>query len=75
MVDFFPVHRKSIINGDFPLNHDAILRVEFYYLTKLRYQYFTCKSQDTGTLADILCKLYTVHRVCVVSVDEFPNDF
>lgn len=75
MIDFYPVHRKSIDKGDFPLNHDAILKVEFYPQTGLHYQYFSCRSHETGTLADILCKLFCVRRVFITSVDELPNDF
>lgn len=75
MLDLYPVHRKQIDYGNFPLNHDAILKVEYYPQSGLHYQYFTCKAPDTGTLADILCKLFCVRRIYISSVDELSNDF
>lgn len=75
MLDLYSVHRKQIDMGNFPLNHDAILKVEYYPQTGLHYQYFSCKAQDTGTLADIFCKLFCVRRVYISSVDELSNDF
>lgn len=75
MLDLYSVHRNQIDSGNFPLNHDAILKVEYYPQTGLHYQYFTCKAFDTGVLADILCKLFCVRRVFISSVDELPNDF
>lgn len=75
MIDLYPVHRKQIDSGDFPLNHDAILKVVYYPQSGLHYQYFTCKAQDTGSLADLFCKLFCVRRVKIISVDLLSCDF
>lgn len=75
MIDLYPVHRKQIDYGNFPLNHDAILKVEYYPQSGLHYQYFSCKAQDTASLADVFCKLFCVRRVWISSVDELTNDF
>lgn len=75
MLDFFPVSRKEIDSGDFPLNHDAILKVEFFPQIGLHYQYFSCKAQHTFILVDVLSKLFCVRNVYISSVDDLPDTF
>lgn len=75
MLDFYPVTHCGLHVADFPLNHDCILKVEFKQPRALHYQYFTCRSQDSGTLCDIISKLFPVRHVYISLIDNMPDDF
>jgi len=75
MVQFYPVHRSDIDRGNFPLNHDVILKVCYYRGTPVRKAYFSTRSIDTGVLCDVISKLPMVHAVEVVSVEQINNTF
>lgn len=62
---------RDIQIGDFPLNHDCILKLVYTPGTALRFQYFTCRSQDSGTLSLILSQVFCVKKVICISVDDF----
>lgn len=73
MIEFNPVNLVNLHKGTFPLNHDCILKVRFIYDTGLKYQYFSCRSQDSGTLTLILSSVALISHVECVSVDNL-ND-
>lgn len=75
MVEFYSACRYDIDKGNFPLNHDCILKVEFVVGSFIRFQYFSCRSQDSGQLMSIISKLSLVRCVEISSVDELPDDF
>lgn len=61
----------DIQKGDFPLNHDCILKVVYNpYLSMLRHEYFTCRSQDSGILVSILKNIYVISKIYIYSVDD-----
>lgn len=72
-IDFYSVHRSDIEKGNFPLNHDCILKVVYSRDCPLHFEYFTCQSQDSGKLLDILSKLALVKLVKISSVDQLPD--
>lgn len=75
MVEFYPVHRKDIDKGNFPLTHDCVLKVRYIHGSPIRFAYFTTRSIDTGTLCDVISKLPMVHAVEVVPVDLLSDSF
>lgn len=75
MVQFYPVHRSDINKGNFPLNHDVILKVCYYRDCPLRKAYFTTRSADTGVLCDVISKLPMVRAVEVVPIEQFNDTF
>lgn len=71
MIELNPSNHHCIIKGDFPLNHDCILKVHFINGTGLRFQFFTCRSQHSGTLVDIISKVFCVRKVEVIPVEQY----
>lgn len=72
-LDFFDADLHQIRRGDFPLTHDCILQVQYHEGCGLRYQFFTCRSQDSGTIANLLKTLVVVRKIIVKSVDNFNH--
>ena len=66
------IHRRDLLSGNFPLNHDCILKV-YYNDVGLRYQYFSCRAQDSGAISLILSNVFCVHKVVISSVDDCIN--
>lgn len=75
MVEFYKTARFEIDEGNFPLNHDCILKVCFIRGCPLRRCYFTCRAQDSGTLSVIFSALPLVSVVEISSVDDMPEHF
>lgn len=75
MVEFYQTNRRSIDRGNFPLNHDCILKVTFSPGCGVRFGYYTCRSQDSGLLVDIISKVHNVKYVKISSVDDLPDNF
>lgn len=71
MFECYPTSRSAIIKGDFPLNHDCILKVNYIEGSPLRFGYLTCCSQHSGALVDVISKLLLVKSVNISSVDKF----
>lgn len=71
MIEFNVSSKFEIDSGNFPLNHDCILKVVYLPDSPLRFSYFTCRSQDSGALVFILSSVPMVKKVVVSSVDEF----
>lgn len=75
MVQFYQVHRLDIEKGNFPLNHDVILKVCFYRGSPVRKAYFSTRSTDTGVLCDVISKLPMVRAVEIVPVESLTDSF
>lgn len=75
MLEFYKTTRLEIDRGDFPLNHDCILKVCYIRGSPARFTYFSCRSQDSGQLTVIFSSLPIVSHVYISSVDELPDDF
>lgn len=73
MLDFYPVYRSDLLKGNFPLNHDCVLKVVYLSECPMPSEYFTCRAQDSGSIADILCKLTVVERVKISSSDKISD--
>lgn len=71
MIELNPTKHYLIQKGDFPLNHDCILKVHFITDSGLHYQLFTCRSQNSGTLVDILSKVFCVRKVKIIPVEQY----
>lgn len=71
MIEFYPVKYSEFEKGNFPLNHDCVLKVEFHQGVGIRSQLFTCRSQDSGTLSAIISSLVPVSKVIISSVDTY----
>lgn len=71
MIELNPTKHHLIQEGDFPLNHDCILKVYFMCDPGPYHQLFTCRSQNSGTLTDILSKVFCVRRVKIIPVEEY----
>lgn len=71
MLELYRTHGHCIKKGDFPLNHDCALKVNFITGSPLRCCYLTCRAQDSGTLVDIISKISVVHSINTYSVDDF----
>ena len=67
--------RYDISVGNFPLNHDCILKVEFYNGVGIKYQYFTCRCQDSSLISDILSKVLPIKKVSFCPVDLCTDFF
>lgn len=72
-IELCQVNLSSIKKGNFPLNHDCILKVKYTADSPLRFQFFTCRSQDSGTLVLIFKSINLVASVDCVSVDLFSD--
>lgn len=70
MLEFLKTTANYIKNGRTPLNHDCIVKVSFIPESGLRFQYFTCRSQDSGAIGLILSELALIARIEFVSIDE-----
>ena len=75
LLELYPTDRKSIDNGDFPLTHDCILKVEYIQGSPIRFQYFSTWATDSAKIVDILSKSSLVKRVNISLVDELPDNF
>lgn len=75
MIELHPSDRRSIDSGNFPLNHDCVLKVRFNRDCPLRFQYFTCREQDSGAVMLLLYKLALVSEINISSVDNLPDTF
>lgn len=71
MLELYPTTKAAINIGAFPLNHDCILKVVFTQDCGLRFQYFSCRAQDSGSIVLIISKLYCVKKVECIEVDKF----
>lgn len=74
-MELFPIHPFSRDVCNFPLNHDAIMRIEFKEPRLVKYQYFSLRSQDSGRISEIILKVCSVRRIEIVSVDNIPIHF
>lgn len=74
-MELFPIHPFSRDICNFPLNHDAIMRIEFKEPRLVRYQYFSLRAQDSGKISEIIYKVCSVRKIEIVSVDEIPKYF
>lgn len=70
-LEFYKTTAFDIRRGNFPLNHDCILKLEYFLDRDLSCDYFTCRSCDSGLLVDIVSKLSLVHNVNISSADHF----
>lgn len=61
----------DIRKGRFPLNHDCILQASFKDGCGLRYQFFTCRSQDSGVLISVLSLVFCIQKVVAIPVEQF----
>ena len=71
----YKVSRYQIEKGDFLLNHDCILKVSYIKGSPIRFEYFSCRSIDSGLIAELLVSLSIVKDVKFSSVDELPVNF
>ena len=71
----FKVSRKQIDKGDFPLNHDCILKVCYISGSPIRFEYFSCRSMDSGWISELLVSTSIVKEVKFSSVDDLPDYF
>lgn len=71
MYEIHLASKAAIEKGDFPLNHDCILKVTYLQGSPLRYCYLTCRAQDSGALVAIITELSLVRCVNVSSVENF----
>lgn len=62
---------SKILNGDFPLNHDCILKVYYRTDCPVHFEYFTCRAQDSGALSHYFKMLHPVLSVVIMSVESF----
>ena len=74
-MQLYPVHRSVINMGLFPLNHDTICKVTYRCNGLLRFEYFSCRSVDSGEIALIISSLSMVKNVVFVLVDDLTDDF
>lgn len=75
MLQIHKCSRKDIDNGNFPLNHDSIMKVCYIRDSPIRFEFFSCRSVDTGTLSLIISQLSGVRMVKFSSVDNLPDYF
>lgn len=71
MLDFYKCSLHDVHEGNFPLNHDCILIVYYFTNSLVSKDFFSCRAQDSASVADILCKLSVVSSVKISSVDDF----
>lgn len=67
MIRFYKLSRHELLKGDFPANHDTVLKVIY----DGAFQFFTCKFEDSSEFVAIVSSLVPVRRVEVSSVDSF----
>lgn len=70
-LELFPVHRSQLEKGEFPLNHDCILKVEYKDPYLVKYQYMTCRAIDSGVIVQILQASCAIRKIYVSDVDSF----
>lgn len=75
MIEFAIRSRSQIDLGDFPLNHDCILKVRFIGGCPIRFCYLTCSAMDSGALVLLISSLPNVKDVEISSVDDLPIHF
>lgn len=75
MLELYPTTKAAINIGAFPLNHDCILKVVFTQDCGLRFQYFSCRAQDSGSIVLIISKLYCVKKLNVLKLISFNYGF
>ena len=73
MIEIHATHASQILNGNFPLNHDCILKVHYKRYCDIRFEYFTCRAQDSGQLVHYFSMLAPVRTVEIISVDSFTH--
>lgn len=73
MIEFDVRNKADIQSGNFPLNHDCILKVRFIRGCPLRVSYLTCRASDSGSLVATIARIPNVKDVEISSVDEL-ND-
>lgn len=71
MFEINKTNATKINKGDFPLNHDCILKVNYAPGYLLRFQLLTCRSQDSGAIVLTLSSLSVVRNIEVISIDKF----
>ena len=69
----FKVSRYQIDKGDIPFNHDCILKVVYIKGSPIRFEYFSCRSVDSGWIAELLVSTSVVKDVKFSSVDLLDN--
>lgn len=67
----YKVTKNDIQKGNFPLTHDCILKVYYLPDCPVRFEYFTCPSQHSGTYSLVLQTLSVVHKLEITSADKF----
>lgn len=67
MIQFYKLSRFELLKGEFPLNHDTVLKVVY----SDSFQYFTCKNEDSTIFTAIVSMLVAVRYVEISSVDDF----
>lgn len=75
MLEMYKCLRKDIDRGNFPLNHDCIMKVSYVRGSPLLSEYFSCCSVDSGSLSLIISQLSGVSSVKFSSVGELPDYF
>lgn len=73
MIEFDVRNKTDIQSGNFPLNHDCILKVRYVGGSPLRDSYLTCRACDSGSLVAIFSRIPLVKDVKISSVDDFDN--
>ena len=71
----YKVTRHQIDRGDFPLNHDCIIKVAYIKGSPIRFEYFSCRSVDSGWISELLVSTSIVKEVKFSSVDDLPDNF
>lgn len=75
MIEFTNRSRLQIDSGDFPLNHDCILKVRYIGGCPIRFAFLTCRAIDSGALVLLISSLPNVKDVEISSVDDLPIHF
>ena len=70
-MEFYSCSLSDIKKGEFPLNHDCILKVCYFPGSGISFEFFTCRAPDSGELSVILSQLSIVNKVVPYSVDNF----
>lgn len=73
MIELNLSNKTSIKNGDFPLNHDCILKVSYIVGSPLRFSYFTCCAQHSGALVLLIKSIPLVKNVYTSSVENLDD--
>lgn len=70
MVEFHVVNKYDFKRGNFPLNHDCVLKVRYLAGTCVQDDYLTCCSEDSGSLVALISALTAVYKVYISSIDS-----